>query len=77
MKTNIYKENIYIVKYEDIILNPKSLLLEIFNFCNLDYSDIKLSEVIKKDKVYNYKSEQVKFDSEKYAHKLKEYGYPL
>ena len=72
-----YQQNIYLLKYEDIILNPKPVLKDLFNFCNLDSSNIKLPELINKDRVYNYKSEKVKFNSEKYAYKLKEYGYSI
>ena len=70
-----YQKNIYLLKYEDIILKPDSVLKDIFNFCDLNSSDIKLPELINKDRTYIYKSEKVKFNFEKYALKLKEYGY--
>ena len=72
-----YKENIYLLKYEDIILNPKSTLIKVFNFCNLDSSSIKLPEVINKDRLYAYKKEKIKFDSEKYGNNLSKYEYSL
>jgi len=72
-----YKENIYLLKYEDIILNPESTLIDLFNFCNLDSSSIKLPEVINKDRLYAYKKEKIKFDSEKYANNLSKYEYSL
>ena len=74
---NKYKENIYLLKYEDIILNPESTLIEVFNFCNLDSSSIKLPEVINKDRLYAYKKEKIKFDSEKYGNNLSKYEYSL
>ena len=70
-----YEKNIYLLKYEDIILKPDSVLKDIFNFCDLNSSDIKLPELINKDRTYIYKSEKVKFNFEKYGLKLKEYGY--
>ena len=73
--SNKYKKNVYLVKYEDIILDSKSVLTQIFNFCKLDSNHIKLLETINKDRVYNYKSEIINFDDKKYADKLKEYGY--
>ena len=74
-KYNKYKENIFFLKYEDIIINPKSTLIKIFDFCNLNYDNIDLPEVINKDKLYTYKLKEVKFDSEKYSKKLEKYGY--
>ena len=72
---NKYKENIFFLKYEDIIINPKSTLIKIFDFCNLNYDNINLPEVINKDKLYTYKLKELKFDSEKYSKKLEKYGY--
>ena len=74
---NKYKENIYLLKYEDIILNPEATLSEIFNFCNLDSTSIKLPEVINKNRLYTYKKEKIEFDSEKYTDKLNTYEYSL
>ena len=70
-----YKDNIFLLRYEDIVLNSESTLIELFNFCNLDSKNIKLPEVINKNKLYSYKTEEVKFDSKKYFEKLKDYGY--
>ena len=28
-----YKENVYLFKYEDFLLNPMNILIEIFDFC--------------------------------------------
>ena len=68
-----YKNNILLVKYEDIILNSDKTLSEIYNFCKMNFDNIDLPESIFQNRVYAYKKENM--DMTKYAEKIKSYGY--
>jgi hypothetical protein len=62
-------DNLMHIKYEDLVINPEKVLKRIFKFCNLDYSDQTIKEVIysdvhsfgyiNKDRAFNYKKRKV------------------
>ena len=68
-----YKNNLLVVKYEDVVLNSDKVLSEICSFCKINSNNINFSESISKDRVYSYKNEDVNLN--KYTEKIKSYGY--
>ncbi|MBI45764.1 MAG: hypothetical protein CMG66_06350 [Candidatus Marinimicrobia bacterium] len=72
---NKYKANILLVKYEDVVLDSTRVLSEIYEFCNLNSSNVKLPEPISKDRAYAYKNVNMNFDLDKYTEKIKSYDY--
>ena len=71
-----FPNNIFIVKYEDIILKKNDSIKEILKFCNISLSDKNklFMETIYEHRVYNFKSHYIdeykKFDTD-----LMKYGY--
>lgn len=67
------------VKYEDLLDNPKEIVTDIFNFCELDVNKLSssyLSHFIDRSKGEKYKqsNDLIEF-AEKVSEQLKKYGY--
>ena len=64
---NKYKNQIYNIKYQDILQNPNSTINKLFNYLEINVDSNKLNKIIDKfdsSKIESYKKEKLIFDEE-------------
>jgi len=75
---SIEESNKYELKYEDLLLSPDRILLEINNFLNLEFSAEKIKEIskdINPKRAYSYRKNSNLEKEKKYKKVLEKHGY--
>jgi len=63
--TKSYKSNIYNIRYEDLVTDPKTIVKSLFKYLDIDMNNQKLTSLYKKmntNRIYAYKKEKINFN---------------